>query len=103
MKVYLIESNINGTITHKIGKTSRSATTRLTELSTGNAGDMRVVCEFESAHASSIEKALHSIYNHKRLSGEWFTDDITESDFLNSCQKIDENIKKLKEMGNPFI
>ena len=103
MKVYLIESNTQGTITYKIGKTSRSANTRLAELSTGNAGDMRVVCEYESENASSIETALHSRFGSKRLSGEWFKDDITESDFLKSCLEIDENIKKLKEMGNPFI
>jgi len=103
MKVYLIESNIDGTITYKIGITSRSANTRLSELSTGNAGEMRVVCEYESKYASLIETALHSNYNHKRLSGEWFTDDIIPSDFLDFCKKIDGNIKSLKEMGNPFI
>ena len=103
MKVYLIESNIDGTITYKIGKTSRSANTRLAELSTGNAGEMRVVCEYESKHASSIETALHSRYGHIRLSGEWFEDDITPSDFLESCAEIDDTIKKLKEMGNPFV
>ena len=102
MKVYLIESNINGTITYKIGKTSRNANARLEELSTGNAGEMRVVCEYESKNASSIEISLHSIYNSKRLSGEWFND-ITETDFLKSCREIDENIKILKEMGNPFV
>ena len=102
MKVYLIESNITGTITYKIGKTSRNANARLEELSTGNAGYMRVVCEYESKNASSIETALHSRFGDKRLSGEWF-EDITEEDFLKSCREIDENLKKLKEMGNPFI
>jgi len=103
MKVYLIESNLNGEITYKIGKTSRSGNTRLLELSTGNAGQMRLVCEYESKNASLIETALHSKYSHKNISREWFSSDITPSDFLNSCKEIDNNIKKLKELGNPFI
>lgn len=103
MKVYLIECNLYGNLTYKIGKTSRSATHRLIELSTGNAGEMRVVCEYDSKNASLIEIALHSRYSHIRLSGEWFTDVITKSDFLKSCAEIDKNIKLLKEMGNPFI
>ena len=102
-KVYLIESNINGTITYKIGKTTRSANTRLLELSTGNAGEMRVVCEFETDLADLLEIALHNHYRHIKLSGEWFKDSLTESDFLKSCQKIDENLKKLKNSENPFV
>ena len=103
MKVYLIESNINGQITYKIGRTSRDTKSRLAELSTGNAGQLAVVCEYESENASLIEKSLHSQYGHKRLSGEWFKDTIEPSDFLKSCKGIDESIKKLKECGNPFI
>lgn len=103
MKVYLIESNINGTCTYKIGKTSRSVSTRLSELNTGNAGQLRIISEYESENAGQIELALHSRYGHKRLAGEWFSDDITAQDFINSCKEIDENIKKLKEMGNPFL
>jgi len=103
MKVYLIQSNINGQITHKIGRTSRDTNIRLAELSTGNAGELRVVCEYESDNANLIEKALHSQYSYKKLSGEWFNDTIEPLDFLKKCESIDENIKKLKESGNPFI
>lgn len=103
MKVYLIESNIDGTLTYKIGITSRTTNTRLAELSTGNAGEMRVVCEYESKHALLIETALHANYKHNRLSGEWFEDVIIPSDFLKYCKEIDENIKILKEMDNPFV
>ena len=102
MKVYLIECTLYGEITYKIGKTSRSTIERLLELSTGNAGDLRVVCEYDSKYGSLIEIALHNQYSHRRLSGEWFND-ITPSEFLNSCQIIDDNIKKLKNSGNPFI
>ena len=103
MKVYLIESNISGNITYKIGRTSRSTTERLAELSTGNAGEMRVVCEFESDNANLIEKALHSRYQHNRLSGEWFKDNLTPSEFLKSCEEIDKSIKTLQKLDNPFI
>jgi hypothetical protein len=103
MKVYLIESNTNDAITYKIGITKRSVNTRLSELSTGNAGKLRVVCEYESNNASLIEKALHVYYGHNRLSGEWFTDTIIPSDFMTMCEGIDKNIKILKEMDNPFI
>ncbi len=102
-KVYLIESNINGIITYKIGKTSRNTNTRLLELSTGNAGEMRVVCEYETKNASTLEIALHSKFSTKRLSGEWFDDTLTKDDFIKSCQEIDNNIKKLKDLDNPFI
>ena len=103
MKVYLIESNINGQITYKIGRTSRDTKARLAELSTGNAGELRVVCEYESKNASLIEKALHLHYGYNRLQGEWFKDSIIPSEFLKVCKNIDENIKKLKDSGNPFI
>jgi hypothetical protein len=104
MKVYLISSTINKITTYKIGRTSRNTTERLAELRTGNAGEMRVVCEYEcSCSANLIEKALHSLYSHKRLSGEWFKDTIEISDFLKSCESIDKSIKKLKEYDNPFV
>jgi len=103
MKVYLIESNINGVITYKIGKTSRNVNIRLLELSTGNAGKMRVVCMYESDNANLIETTLHSQYSHRRLSGEWFKDEILPDDFLRDCRQIDNNLKKLKNANNPFI
>jgi len=64
---------------------------------------MRVVCEFETNNDGLVEKALHAHYNHSRLTGEWFNDNIIVSDFLETCQKIDESIKKLKQFENPFI
>lgn len=103
MKVYLISSTINEITTYKIGKTSRDVRTRLEELSTGNAGQLRVVCEYESQNASLIEKTLHSQYQHKRLSGEWFSDENLPFEFTKLCENIDNNIKKLREMENPFI
>lgn len=103
MVVYLIECKLNDGLTYKIGKTSRNGNTRLAELSTGNAGQMRLVCEYESKNSSLIESALHLQYSHKRLSGEWFSADITPNEFLNSCKKIDENIQKLRELENPFL
>ena len=103
MKVYLISSTINEITTYKIGRTSRNTTERLAELSTGNAGEMAVVCEYESDNSSLIEKALHSRYQHNRLSGEWFKDNLTPSEFLKSCEEIDKTIKTLQKLDNPFI
>ena len=104
MKVYLIESNINGQITYKIGRTSRDTKSRLAELSTGNAGDMRVVCEYKcGCSVNMLEVALHNHYKNIKLSGEWFSDKLDTSQFISVCKFIDESIKLLKEMGNPFI
>lgn len=103
MKVYLIKSEISGTITYKIGKTSRNVNNRLLELSTGNAGKLTVIYEYETKNAHILENALHKTFKQYHLSGEWFNDGLDITIFKNTCENIDNNIKILKSNDNPFI
>ncbi len=104
MKIYLISCNLNDTVTYKIGKTSRNAKARLAELSTGNAGQLRVVCEYEChCDVNLLEISLHNYYKNIKLSGEWFSDELDSSEFISVCKSIDNNLKILKDNGNPFI
>lgn len=73
-------------------------------LKTGNGSDLILVSVFKTKHKFMLEKRLHIKYHSKRLSGEWFAlndDDI--SNFINTCQSINDSFDYLRESGNPFI
>jgi len=82
--LYLIS---DGTYT-KIGVTD-SLMTRLAQLQTGNARQLRVIYEKPLANAYGIETQLHnSLYQYK-MKGEWFDLD---------TDQIDSIIEKLEEL-----
>lgn len=66
--VYFIQAGHDGPI--KIGR-SRSPLTRLQELQTGNAMQLRYCGAVEGGAA--LEQALHEHFASIRLTGEWFT------------------------------
>ena len=95
-KIYLIESNTNGFITYKIGKTTRNVKKRIKELSTGNSGELSVVFEFESENVNELERVLHRQFVHRRLNGEWFNDELDITKFIEACHIYEKAIQLIK-------
>lgn len=101
-KVYLIESNQNGNITYKIGYTNRKAMFRKKELSTANAGKLRVVYEYETPYPRELETALHNNFSYCRLNGEWFSDELDCELFLKHCEIVERAVEAIKK-GSIFL
>lgn len=93
--IYLIESNLNGTISYKIGKTNR-VLKRLKELSTGNAGQLTIVHTFHTDFPNELEIAIHNNFSHYRLNGEWFSDNLDVSKFLDACELYENALKAIR-------
>jgi hypothetical protein len=94
-KIYLIEANSDGYVTYKIGKTSRSTKKRLNELSTGNSGKLTIIFEYETSNVHILEKVLHRQFSHCHLNGEWFSEDLDITTFINTCQIFDRALKNI--------
>jgi hypothetical protein len=101
--VYLLKSDINGFVTYKIGKTSRKPSDRLMELSTGNAGDMKIIYSYYTKNYNQLEKMLQAHFRIHSINREWFNDNLDENEFIRSCKEWDDRISFLKKMENPFI
>lgn len=98
--VYLIKNNDGK---YKIG-IAKSPNKRLNQLQTGNPNKLIMVTSYQSINASKIETTLHNQYSHLKENGEWFNLSLTEEmDFIKNCEKIDNTINVLIDMGNSFI
>jgi len=94
-EVYLLECNLNGEITYKIGKTTRNIKERINELQTGNAGKIRVLFRHPTKNYNILEKTLHNIYSFYKIKNEWFTD-INLQKFIENCKHYDKSLTLLK-------
>jgi len=98
--VYLIRGNDGK---YKIGM-AKNPKKRIFQLQTGNADTLKLIAEYKSENANRIERALHHQYSYSRSIGEWFDLSVAdESNFIKSCQKLDDAIIALKQMKNSFI
>jgi hypothetical protein len=101
--IYLIKAELEGIGYYKIGITSRTPEKRLKELQTGNALKLELVNVFPTKFNTLFESTLHRTYAIEKESGEWFSlsqDQV--KDFLNTCQKIENNLKCISE-NNTFF
>jgi hypothetical protein len=102
-RVYLISAELEGTVCYKIGYTKRSPEERIKELKIGNASELTIVDIFESKWGTQIESRLHKIFNHNKISGEWFY--LDESDikkFKEICELTHSNLEMLAESNYHF-
>jgi hypothetical protein len=98
--VYLIKSLEDGY--YKIG-TSKNPNIRLEKLQTGNPSTLKLITSYKSDLANKIERTLHRKYKTLRKEGEWFDLQlIEEQNFINDCQRIENNLIILKNSGNIF-
>jgi len=99
--IYLIQSLENSY--YKIG-VSKDPKSRLKQLQTGNASELRLIDAYQSEYANKIEKTLQRRYSHLRKEGEWFDMGVSnEVSFPKECQQIEETLEILKKSGNVFI
>jgi hypothetical protein len=99
--IYLLR---DGNGNYKIGITTRKSTSRVKELQTGNAEEIKVVAEFESKYFRKLESVMHRTYSNKRMKGEWFQLESKDTqNFISECQSLHDNFEILNELGNPFI
>jgi len=89
--------------TYKIG-VSKHPSVRLKQNQTGSSGKLVLIETYKSDLAFKIETALHNQYGSYREEGEWFSISLTEElEFIDSCKKIESNIRFLQESGNVFV
>jgi hypothetical protein len=99
--VYLIFSEETGI--YKVG-VSKNPSKRLKQLQTGNSEKLVLKYKYESEYYNLIEKYFHSMYTPQKKEGEWFEFTLEhELRFLAECEKVEKNIKILKENQNEFI
>lgn len=95
--IYLIECIRDYDTVYKIGYTNNNPNRRLKQLNTGNDGEMKIINVFETEWGQMVERTLHKVYSHKNINKEWFKLDIKDIvNFTPTCQKIEENIKVIK-------
>jgi len=103
--IYLIESIRDYDTVYKIGYTkSNNAKKRLIQSQTGNDGNLKIVCEFNTKYGTTLEKTLHNFYKHNNIRNEWFSlsnEDITN--FIKNCERVEKNFDFLKESNNYFF
>jgi len=100
--VYLLESVNEDKTIYKIGFTKGSVQKRIKSLQTGNGYNIKELCQYKTEYDQKLERTLHNLYNHYKLSGEWYSLEINDvANFLNTCDKIEKNFNILKD--NPFF
>ncbi len=93
--VYLLQSSESGL--YKIG-VSKNPVKRIKQLQTGNAEKISMINSYKTDIPFILEKSLKNFYITYHVKGEWFKLSIEqELEFLVMCEKINKNIKLLKE------
>jgi|YelNatPaOPRAMG01_1025707.scaffolds.fasta_scaffold457744_1 hypothetical protein len=93
--IYLIQSNLNGEYSYKIGKTSRNINKRLFEIKTSNPGKLTILYTYFTNNADVLEKALHNHYNYLKISNEWFKN-INLQNFIETIKILDNSLNIIK-------
>ncbi len=92
--LYLLKCDFGDEVLYKIGFTKRSVESRIKELKTGNANEIKIVSVFQSKWAIKIESTMHRLHSSKRINGEWF--ELTPGDvksFMDNCQTHHDNLE----------
>ena len=71
--IYLIEGRKDYETEYKIGfsKNEISLKGRLNNLQTGYSGEIQIIEKFNTKFGRKVETALHNIYSHNNINGEW--------------------------------
>ncbi len=101
--IYLIKAELEGIEYYKIGITARTPEKRLKELQTGNALKLELINVFQTKFNTLFESTLHRTYVIEKEYGEWFSLNQDQvKDFLNICQKIENNLICISENNTYF-
>lgn len=84
----------------KIGYTKNDVNKRIKQLQTGCPDEISIKAVFKTKHNMKIERTLHRVLSHKRVSGEFFELDYVDvSNFVALCNKYEmalDNMDKNK-------
>ncbi len=106
--VYIIKTSKR---LYKIGKT-KDLQQRMTSYHTHLPSDFRVIRQYMASNMDELEEALHIVFQHRRVRGEWFEllpDDLTVCDnigrnyALNKLQKQKKPYRKIEFSDNPLL
>jgi len=82
---------------YKIGFTKGNVEKRLKNLQTGCPSELVLVECFESEFSTKIESSLHFMWDHYRVSGEWFYFPNNEQNKFNQlCEQLHSNFHALE-------
>ena len=99
--IYLI-MEVSDEERYKIGRTNTPIEQRMGNLQTGNPNELVLLDSFETKNPVLLEKMLHVKYRNKNVLNEWFDLDMDDiKGFQETCRRLDETIKSLKD--NKFI
>ncbi len=101
----LLQINVQGEETYKIGISKNDPELRVKQLQTGNPNKISVLQVYETDNHLKVEKWMHRKYFASKTlaKNEWR--DLSNKDiisFLSDCKKADETIDFLKKT-NPFV
>lgn len=100
----LLQTDIDGNESYKIGVTKRDIKIRLSELQTGNPNKIVLLKQYESKNYLKVEQWLHRKYQTKtEAKNEWriLTNEQIFS-FIDDCKTADDNIQFLLENNSLF-
>lgn len=100
----LLQTDIDGNESHKIGITKNEPNLRLKQLQTGNPNKISLLKQYYSKNYIKVEQWMHRKHSGSKseAKNEWriLTDENVFS-FIDDCKEADENIKFLLE-NNSF-
>jgi len=100
--VYLLESVNEDRTIYKIGYTKGNIKKRIDNLQTGNGYKIKELCSYKTEYNQKLERVIHNLYKHCRLTGEWFELPLSDvANFEKTCEKIEKGFNALKD--NPFF
>lgn len=106
--VYIIKTSKR---LYKIGKT-QDLKSRISGYHTHLPIVFRVVRQFLASNMDELEEALHIVFQHKRIKGEWFElndddliicDNIARNYGFSKLQKQKNKYRKIEFSGNPLL
>jgi len=101
----LLQTDIDGHESHKIGISKNEPNLRIKQLQTGNPNNISLLKRYYSKNYLKVEQWLHRKYSNQttEAKNEWriLTDEQVFS-FIDDCKEADENIKFLLENNSLY-
>lgn len=101
----LLQTDIDGNESHKIGITKNDPNLRVKQLQTGNPNKISLLKQYESKNYLKVEQWLHRKHSGSKTEAknEWrlLADEFVFS-FIDDCKEADETIKFLLENNSLY-
>lgn len=101
----LLQTDVDGLESHKIGITKNDPKLRVKQLQTGNPNKISLLKSYESKNYLKVERWMHRQYfaSKTEAKNEWRTlSDNQVFSFIKDCEIAEENIKFLLENNSIY-